>query len=160
MSVLITIGFSMICIGVALIVLSLILTVVWKVPSLIDELTGRKAKRQIERMRKLNIASSSIGMDTDEFYKSMRDDDSVLKRNPKSVDSNTKLSKLVDDPYGTIGTKNRPVVVSEVKESDVKEVLSEDDVATDMFDDSLDSKKRVFNIKIVEEQTSLKLLGG
>lgn len=144
---LVTIGYTMLAIGFILIVLSLVFTVVWKVPSLIDELSGRKAKRQIERMRKLNIASSNLtGMDTAEFYRSMSEENLVINRvktnNRNSVDS-SELSKLVDNPYN-VSTDNKVVMQKDV-------YCESDDIVTDLFDEVV----KGYNIKIVEEQSSL-----
>ena len=144
---LVTIGYTMLAIGFILIVLSLVFTVVWKVPSLIDELSGRKAKRQIERMRKLNIASSNLtGMDTAEFYRSMSEGNLVINRvktnDRNSVDS-SELSKLVDNPYN-VSTDNKVVVQKD-------DYCESDDIVTDLFDEVV----KGYNIKIVEEQSSL-----
>lgn len=144
---LVTIGYTMLAIGFILIVLSLVFTVVWKVPSLIDELSGRKAKRQIERMRKLNIASSNLtGMDTAEFYRSMSEENLVINRvktnDRNSVDS-SELSKLVDNPYN-VSTDNKVVMQKD-------DYCESDDIVTDLFDEVV----KGYNIKIVEEQSSL-----
>lgn len=131
---LLTIGFVMLLVGVLLILLSLILMVVWKVPSLIDELSGRKAKRQIERMRKLNVATSGLtNMDTNEFYRSMVD----------ASYSSTTVGSMLDNPYNAMSEK---VVSSSMSNS------SSDDIATDLFDNS---EQKGHSIKILIEQTSL-----
>lgn len=131
---LLTIGFVMLLVGVLLILLSLILMVVWKVPSLIDELSGRKAKRQIERMRKLNVATSGLtNMDTNEFYRSMVD---------ASYSSNI-VGSMLDNPYNAMSEK---VVSSSIGNS------SSDDIATDLFDNS---EQKGHSIKVLIEQTSL-----
>lgn len=144
---LVTIGYTMLAIGFILIVLSLVFTVVWKVPSLIDELSGRKAKRQIERMRKLNIASSNLtGMDTAEFYRSMSEGNLVINRvktNDRNYVDSSELSKLVDNPYN-VSTDNKVVMQKDV-------YCESDDIVTDLFDEVV----KGYNIKIVEEQSSL-----
>lgn len=144
---LVTIGYTMLAIGFILIVLSLVFTVVWKVPSLIDELSGRKAKRQIERMRKLNIASSNLtGMDTAEFYRSMSEGNLVINRvktNDKNSVDSSELSKLVDNPYN-VSTDNKVIVQKD-------DYCESDDIVTDLFDEVV----KGYNIKIVEEQSSL-----
>lgn len=156
-----TIGFTMICIGSALIITSLVLTVVWKVPSLIDELSGRKAKRQIERMKKLNIASSSLtAMNTAEFYKSMRDEVPLSRKEgipiSESVTNTSELSKLVDDPYNTVGSGAVVPVVDQPEQG----YPLDDEAVTDIFDDSDVQDvpvNKVFDIQIVVEQSSLDL---
>lgn len=141
------IGYSMAAIGVLLILLSLVLTVIWKVPSLMDELSGRKAKRQIERMRKLNLASSAI-TDTSEFYKSMSTYEPIVDSSEVFEDIQMKgseLSKLVDDPYGTVGNNK----VSNINVSN--NVVNTDETATELFD----TEPKGLNIKVIEEQSSL-----
>lgn len=129
---LLTIGLVMLTLGVLLVLLSLILMVAWKVPSLIDELSGRKAKRQIERMRKLNVATSGLAsMDTGEFYRSMVND------------SDSSIGSMVDNPYGSA-----PDML------DIKKTVADDDVATDLFDES-EAISKGHNIKVLIEQTSL-----
>lgn len=66
-----TVGFIILGVGVLLFVTSLVLMVVFKVPELIDELSGRKAKRQIKRLKELNEGTGAIeGMATEDFYMS------------------------------------------------------------------------------------------
>lgn len=105
------VGIGMLILGGILIVLSLILAMIWRVPSLIDELSGRKAKRHIERMRKLNLSTGSISLsDTAEFYKSLNKASNEVSEKPAT----SELGKLVDDPYGTVGKKDlRGTVVSQ-----------------------------------------------
>lgn len=66
-----TVGFIILGVGVLLFVTSLVLMVVFKVPELIDELSGRKAKRQIKRLKELNEGTGAVeGMATEDFYMS------------------------------------------------------------------------------------------
>lgn len=138
---LVTVGFSMLFCSILLIIISLIFIVIWKIPSLIDELSGRKAKRQIERMKKLNIVTSSLDVsDTAEFYKSLN------YNNFSTVQTNTSsINKMVDDPYNAIKTKDisKRVIIPN---------NPTDDVATEMFSDIPER----LNIKIIEEQSSLR----
>lgn len=98
------VGYICLILGAVFIVLSLVFSVVWKVPTLIDNLTGRKAKRHIDRMRKMNISTGSINVsDTGNFYNTFVDDSF------SAVYSTSELSKLVDDPYGTVGGKRKKV---------------------------------------------------
>lgn len=63
------IGIIMLCAGVILLAISLILIFVLKIPELLDELSGRKAKRQIKRLKELNVGTGSLeGMATDDVY--------------------------------------------------------------------------------------------
>lgn len=50
-------------------VVSMLLTFIWDVPSLIDELSGRKAKRQIKMLHELNSSTSTFDkLSTNEIY--------------------------------------------------------------------------------------------
>lgn len=145
-----TIGFAMLALAGVLILLALILAVVWHVPSLIDELSGRKAKRQIERMRKLNLASSNFSVtDTSEFYKSMNGGD-MPDRGFTSV--NSSLNKMVNDPYKSVNNVSRSTENKGISQSDVE------DSVTSFMEESLHSDvtvKKRYTINIIEEQTSL-----
>ena len=59
----------MISVGVFLFALAVILTFVLRIPDLMDELSGRKAKRQIKRLKELNIGTGAIEqMSTEDVY--------------------------------------------------------------------------------------------
>jgi len=61
-------------IGFLLLTISISLALIFKVPDLIDELSGRKAKRQIKRLRELNNGTGSLEGDefsTTDFYRSI-----------------------------------------------------------------------------------------
>ena len=63
------IGICMLIVGSIGIFISLLLAFLWKIPDLLDELSGRKAKRQITRMKELNIGTGGIeGITTNELY--------------------------------------------------------------------------------------------
>lgn len=52
-----------------LFLLSIILLFVWRVPELMDELSGRKAKRQIQRLHELNVGTGTFDkLSTNEIY--------------------------------------------------------------------------------------------
>lgn len=133
-----TVGFIILGVGVLLFVTSLVLMVVFKVPELIDELSGRKAKRQIKRLKELNEGTGAIeGMATEDFYMSaggysitsdMADiDDSIVS------DSLVSDSKRLDTSSTDIGENTDNQQPKEGIEED-----SEDDEesATEMVDDS------------------------
>ncbi len=62
----------MMSVGVLLFILSLVLIFVLRIPELIDELSGNKAKRQIKRLKELNSATSSLdSMATKDIYGSV-----------------------------------------------------------------------------------------
>lgn len=64
-----TIWLGMLIAGLVLIMLSLVLMLVFNVPDLIDELSGRKAKRQAKRLRELNAGTT--GLDVQDAFSSM-----------------------------------------------------------------------------------------
>ena len=68
-----TIWIVMLVTGILLLALSIILMFVFHVPDLLDELSGRKAKRQIKRLKELNggtgaLENISSGFNTDDIY--------------------------------------------------------------------------------------------
>lgn len=145
-----TVGFIILWVGVLLFVTSLVLMVVFKVPELIDELSGRKAKRQIKRLKELNEGTGAIeGMATEDFYMSAGGysttsdiadiSDSIIS------DSLVSDSKRLDTSSSDIGedTDNQPpkediVEDSEDDEESATEMVddSDEESATDMVDDS------------------------
>lgn len=132
-----TVGFIILGVGVLLFVTSLVLMVVFKVPELIDELSGRKAKRQIKRLKELNEGTGAIeGMATEDFYMSaggysitsdMADiNDSIVS------DSLVSDSKRLDTSSSDIGedTDNQ-----QPKEDIVEDSEDDEESATEMVDD-------------------------
>lgn len=133
-----TVGFIILGVGVLLFVTSLVLMVVFKVPELIDELSGRKAKRQIKRLKELNEGTGAIeGMATEDFYMSaggysitsdMADiNDSIVS------DILVSDSKRLDTSSSDIGedTDNQ-----QSKEDIVKDSEDDEESSTEIVDDS------------------------
>lgn len=133
-----TVGFIILGVGVLLFVTSLVLMVVFKVPELIDELSGRKAKRQIKRLKELNEGTGAIeGMATEDFYMSaggysitsdMADiNDSIVS------DSLVSDSKRLDTSSSDIGedTDNQ-----QSKEDIIEDSEDDEESATEMVDGS------------------------
>lgn len=133
-----TVGFIILGVGVLLFVTSLVLMVVFKVPELIDELSGRKAKRQIKRLKELNKGTGAIeGMATEDFYMSAGGysitsdiadiSDSIIS------DSLVSDSKRLDTSSSDIGedTDNQ-----QPKEDIVDDSEDDEESATEMVDDS------------------------
>lgn len=59
----------MLLLALLLFVLSVILVFVWRVFDLMDELSGRKAKRQIQRLHELNVGTGTFDkLSTNEIY--------------------------------------------------------------------------------------------
>lgn len=159
-----TIGFSMLAVSIILLVLALILAVVWHIPSLMDELSGRKARRQIDRMRKLNLASSNFSVtDTSEFYKSMNGGDLVPRGVYRDKNATSKLGKMVDDPYHSVGSEkdgnvgdmgNASEDVIRDFEDKVTSFMEEEAERAENLQSRVSQRKR-YTINLVKEQTSL-----
>ena len=159
-----TIGFSMLALSIILLVLALVLAVVWHIPSLMDELSGRKARRQIDRMRKLNLVSSNFSVtDTSEFYKSMNGGDLVPRGVYRDKNATSKLGKMVDDPYhsissekdgneGDIGNASEDVIRD--FEDKVTSFMEEEAERAENLQSRVSQRKR-YVINLVKEQTSL-----
>lgn len=133
-----TVGFIILGVGVLLFVTSLVLMVVFKVPELIDELSGRKAKRQIKRLKELNEGTGAIeGMATEDFYMSAGGysitsdiadiNDSIIS------DSLVSDSKRLDTSSTDIGedTDNQ-----QPKEGIAEDSEDDEESATEMVDDN------------------------
>ena len=159
-----TIGFSMLALSIILLVLALVLAVVWHIPSLMDELSGRKARRQIDRMRKLNLASSNFSVtDTSEFYKSMNGGDLVPRGVYRDKNATSKLGKMVDDPYHSVGSEkdgnvgdmgNASEDVIRDFEDKVTSFMEEEAERAENLQSRVSQRKR-YTINLVKEQTSL-----
>lgn len=159
-----TIGFSMLAVSIILLVIALILAVVWHIPSLMDELSGRKARRQIDRMRKLNLASSNFSVtDTSEFYKSMNGGDLVPRGVYRDKNATSKLGKMVDDPYHSVGSEkdgnvgdmgNASEDVIRDFEDKVTSFMEEEAERAENLQSRVSQRKR-YVINLVKEQTSL-----
>lgn len=128
-----TVGFIILGVGVLLFVTSLVLMVVFKVPELIDELSGRKAKRQIKRLKELNEGTGAIeGMATEDFYMSAGGY-SVTSDIADISDSLVSDSKRLDTSSSDIGedTDNQ-----QSKEDIAEDSEDNEESATEMVDDS------------------------
>ena len=126
------IGFALVGSGVLLIVISIVLIFVLNVPAMLDELSGRKAKRQIKRLRELNVGTGSFDtMSTSGLY---------------NVSTGTQ-NGVVSDEEDDFDVKDNFVSPTETDESVVKpssttnesvveasnEVEDEDSVSTNYF---------------------------
>ena len=159
----------MFSIGVFLFALSIILIFALKIPDLLDELSGRKAKRQIKRLKELNIGTGAIEeMGTDDVYMS------VSSGNLLGEDITVKKAHVVESPI--INTDDQDSEESQEDEENIATTeMSEESSKTEFIDDAEDDVKTEFIdedatgilqeiqdfceskhiIEIVEEQTSL-----
>ena len=149
----------MLFLGIFLFALSIILIFVFKVPDLLDELSGRKAKRQIKRLKELNIGTGAIEeMGTDDVYLS------VSSGNLLGEEISKKVSSVKQDLNPTLTDEDEEdIATTEMSEEnktdfmDEEEVITEfiDEDATDILQDIQDFCESRHIIEIVEEQTSL-----
>lgn len=157
--------------GIICIVVALILMCVFRVPDLIDELSGRKAKRQIKKLKELNvnttggldlatedILSAPVDMDkviTPDILVDKRISDKISGKNT-TVESNNEshtiskkveISEIENDSNKSEGTTNT--------EQDTSELSTEYLEETSFMSDIEDYKESISEIELIEEQTSL-----
>lgn len=65
--------------GLSLLVLSAILYITWNIPDAIDELSGKKRKRQIEKLQKASMAIGATGVvaSTTQMFKDSEEDEEI-----------------------------------------------------------------------------------
>ena len=146
-----TVGFIILGVGVLLFVTSLVLMVVFKVPELIDELSGRKAKRQIKRLKELNEGTGAVeGMATEDFYMSaggysitsdMADINDSLVSDSKRLDtSSTDIGEDTDSQQPKEGieedSKDDEESATEMVDGSDEDDFDAEEAATEMVDDS------------------------
>lgn len=92
-------------IGVVLFVVALFLMLYWRVFSIIDEISGRKAKRQIAKLRGYNSSSGDMSsVSTGELELLTSGGGSMLTEPVQKVSSGSaSLRDMIDDPYGHVG---------------------------------------------------------
>lgn len=154
-----TVWLSMLSAGIVLFIVSLFLMLYWRVFGLIDELSGRKAKRHIKKLRE--ISNSSVDMSaisTGELGLAVSNGDSLLSETVVKVPSGEKsLKDMIDDPYGSVGkgakVKKDSYVCDFPSCSDSRYVL--DESVTGLFSDVEQEVMSKKSIIIIEEQTSL-----
>lgn len=127
------IGVVMLIFGLLGLAISLFLMFIWKIVDLMDELSGRKAKRQIQRLKELNIGLGTAStLNSSDLYEVM------------------KSGNLVWDTItsGTNGRENFDTDNSEIKrlENTGSIGIEEDNTNSD-----------VLLVRVVEEQTSLRV---
>lgn len=139
--------------GVFLLLASLFMALYWRVLSLADEISGKKAKRQIVRLREYNSTTGEMtAISTGELELMLAGGGSLLAETVTKVDTKVKsLKDMIDDPYGSVGkgavkpVNKLPVEQEYVVEEGVTGLLS--DVELGML-----SKKSII---ILDEQSSI-----
>ena len=119
----------------------------FKVPDLLDELSGRKAKRQIRRLKELNIGTSTIdGLSTDDVYAAIPSGSLLLDDVPKVE------KPILDDNSETTGIEDVGETV--IMEGEDTTYINDND-ATSILNGVREFCENRVCIEIIEEQTSL-----
>lgn len=64
-----SIWIGMLILALLLLIISIALIILWRVPNLIDEISGRKAKRYVKRLQRINSTTNAFDkMSTNEVY--------------------------------------------------------------------------------------------
>lgn len=137
--------------GLISLIITLFLALYWRVFNLIDEISGRKAKRQIAKLREYNNSTGEItSVSTGELELVMAGGGTLVSNTSESSkttsSSEKSLREMIDDPYGSVSQKayapSKGTYASEVEQSP-------DDGETGILSES------TMGIVILEEQSSL-----
>lgn len=151
--------------GILLFALSITLIFALKIPDLMDELSGRKAKRQIKRLKELNIGTGAIEeMGTEDVYMTVSSGnllgEDVAPKKVHIVESPTLESDIEEDEEDNIATTDissesddKTDLMEEDEEGSKTEYIDEE--ATGILQEIQDFVDSKHIIEIVEEQTSL-----
>lgn len=149
------IGLAMLIVGILLLVVSLILVFALKIPDLLDELSGRKAKRQIKRLKELNIGTGSLeGIATDDFYSSLSSGN-LLSEEYKAVSDGIK-SVTEEELVSNVDSQEDDSKTQFMDESeDMATGFIGDEDVTGILQDVSECIENRHEISIIEEQSSI-----
>lgn len=146
------VGIGLLAFGLLGMAVAVLLAFVWKIPDVMDELSGRKAKRQIQGLKDLNIGSGGMdGFSTNELYELLNSSGNLLWTRLGSSGS------VSEDPV----VDQRPI------DTDILERESSNDTNKmpddgDLFENGVSGNGEVSNVGrnfreviVLEEQTSL-----
>lgn len=137
------IGICMVIFGVLGISVSILLTFLWKIPDLLDELSGKKAKRQIKRLRELNIGTGGIeGITTNELYEMINNSGNLVWKN---------IGSGRIDFEQEVKSENEEIEDVEEEEAPVPENIE------DKMSESVIINRNEKRVSIIKEQTSIDL---
>lgn len=137
------IGICMVIFGVLGISVSILLTFLWKIPDLLDELSGKKAKRQIKRLRELNIGTGGIeGISTNELYEMINNSGNLVWKN---------IGSGRIDFEQEVKSENEEIEDVEEEEAPVPENIE------DKMSESVIINRNEKKVSIIKEQTSIDL---
>lgn len=154
---------GMLLLSFILLVISIVLVFVWNIPGIIDELSGRKAKRQIKLLHELNSSTNTFdNLSTNEIYVGISSG-TLLNEELSNIDSVEEVRTL-----GVSSDEDDYEVPTSYLNDEVEEktsYLDEDyEVATSYLEENEDCNtqyetelnvKHNVTIKIIEEQSSL-----
>lgn len=144
--------------GVSFFLLSIFLIFIFHVPDLLDELSGRKAKRQIKKLKELNLGTGALETaNTSDIYHVVSTG-SLLSNGFGDVTSNVNVSETIPNKVeDTEVTGDLTSIISESNTTfmDDSETSYIDNDATSLLTEvqEFSSNKRV--VIVLEEQTSL-----
>ena len=137
------IGICMVIFGVLGISVSILLTFLWKIPDLLDELSGKKAKRQIKRLRELNIGTGGIeGISTNELYEMINNSGNLVWKN---------IGSGRIDFEQEVKSENEEIEDVDEEEAPVPENIE------DKMSESVIINRNEKRVSIIKEQTSIDL---
>lgn len=130
--------------GLSLLVLSAILYIAWNIPDAIDELSGKKRKRQIEKLQKASMAIGATGVvaSTTQMFKDSEEDEEIANLIQNAHNSYTSEIQSDDDS------------LSDEVTSFIPEEIVEDSVILSSESGNVGKFK---NIVILEEITNLEV---
>lgn len=169
----------MLIVGAVGVFISLLLAFLWKIPDLLDELSGRKAKRQITRMKELNIGTGGIeGITTNELYEMINASGNLVwgslgtrsqnleeddEKKEERVEVATPVNKVVENVSEVSEKSNEKVIQSEPDIEDSEIDIEEDDDdevptgnLTESGEDFSSINSEKVNVVVIEEQMSIK----
>ena len=102
----------MLSLGIILLVTAGVLYVVWDISDAVDELSGKKRLRQIEKLRKASMAigATSIVASTTQMFRDSEEEEEIASiiqnaHNVEEVESNESVSNTHDYDENTFGDK-------------------------------------------------------
>lgn len=168
----------MLIVGAVGVFIALLLAFLWKIPDLLDELSGRKAKRQITRMKELNIGTGGIeGITTNELYEMINASGNLVwgslgtrsqnleddEKEEERVEVATPVNRVVENVSDVPEKGSEKVIQSEsdiedseidIEEDDDDEVPTGNLIESGEDFSSINSEK--INVVVIEEQMSIK----
>lgn len=168
----------MLIVGAVGVFISLLLAFLWKIPDLLDELSGRKAKRQITRMKELNIGTGGIeGITTNELYEMINASGNLVwgslgtrsqnlgddEKKEERVEVATPVNRVVENVSEVSEKSSEKVIQSEsdIENSEIDIEEDDDDEVptgnlTESGEDFSSINSEKVNVVVIEEQMSIK----